>query len=335
MRESRKTFRAISIRAIFYAVFMLAAMSLASACAGSPSGEETEGADGSGGAETTMASGGSEGAGYPVEITDSLGREVTIEAEPENIASMAPSVTETLFEVGAGEKVVGVTTADEYPEEVEDIARIGDFQQVNIERLLDLDTDLLFHSYDSTTREVADDLEEQTGADVVVVNPQTLDEIMASMEMVGAAAGEPEAGRELEERLRSELEEISAAVEGEPEPTVFYEVFNDPLQTVGPGSFVHDALEVAGAENIAADTNEGYPTYSAETVIEEDPEYYLIGESVGITPEDVAERPGYSSLTAVEEENVVPVDDASLSRPGPRITEAIREVAAEMHPGSF
>ncbi len=311
---------------------MLAAMSLSSACAGSPSGEGTESTNG---AETTMASGGSDGAGYPVEITDSLGREITIDSEPENIASMAPSVTETLFEVGAGEKVVGVTTADAYPEEVADIAKIGDFQQVNIERLLELDTDLLFHSYDSTTRDVAEDLEERTNADVVVVNPQTLDEVVASMELVGSAAGEPEAGRELEEELRSDLEEISAAVEGEPEPTVFYEVFNDPLQTVGPGSFVHDGLEVAGAENIAADTNEGYPTYSAETVIERDPEYYLIGESVGITPEDVAERPGYSSLTAVEENNVVAVDDASLSRPGPRITEAIREIAEEMHPEAF
>jgi iron complex transport system substrate-binding protein len=323
----RKTFRAI-----FYAAIMLAAMTFVSACAGGTSGEGTEG---DGGSETTMSSGDPEAAGYPVEITDSLGREVTIDSEPENIASMAPSVTETLFAVGAGEKVVGVTTADTYPEEVEEIEKIGDFQQVNVEKLLELDTDLLFHSYDSTTREVAEDLEEQTNADVVVVNPQTLDEVVASMELVGSAAGEPEAGRELEQELRSDLEEISAAVEGEPEPTVFYEVFNDPLQTVGPGSFVHDGLVLAGAENIAADTNEGYPTYSAETVIERDPEFYFIGESVGITPEDVAERPGYSSLTAVEEDNVVAVDDASLSRPGPRITEAIREVAEEMHPEAF
>lgn len=308
---------------------MLAAMTFVSACAGGTSGE------GTGGAETTMSSGGSGSAEYPVEITDSLGREVVIDSEPENIASMAPSVTETLFEVGAGEKVVGVTTADEYPEEVAEIEKIGDFQQVNVEKLLELDTDLLFHSYDSTTRDVAEDLEEQTGADVVVVNPKTLDEVVSSMELVGKAAGEPERGRELEQELRSDLEDIASAVEGEPEPTVFYEVFNDPLQTVGPGSFIHDALELAGAENIAADTDKAYPTYSAETVIERDPEYYFIGESVGITPEDVAERPGYSSLTAVEEGNVVAVDDASLSRPGPRITEAIREVAEEMHPEAF
>ncbi len=323
MRKTRRTFRAV-----FFAAIMLAATTLA-ACAGGTSGENT------GGTETTMSSGNEEAAGYPVTITDSLGREVTIDSEPENIASMAPSVTETLFEVGAGEKVVGVTTADAYPEEVAEIAKIGDFQQVNVERLLELDTDLLFHSYDSTTRDVADRLEEQTNADVVVVNPKTLDEVVSSMEMVGKAAGEPEAGRELEQKLRGDLEDIVEAVEGEPEPTVFYEVFNDPLQTVGPGSFIHDALVLAGAENVAADTDKAYPTYSAETVIEKDPEYYFIGESVGITPEDVAERPGYSSLTAVEEGNVVAVDDASLSRPGPRITEAIREVAEVMHPEAF
>ncbi|MGH3088236.1 MAG: ABC transporter substrate-binding protein [Rubrobacteraceae bacterium] len=312
-----------------YAVLLAALAMTLSACAGGPSGSQ------SGGEPKDSTSGDEEASIYPVTVTDSLGREVTIDSEPENIASMAPSVTETLFEVGAGEKVVGVTTADTYPEEVREIEKIGDFQQVNVEKLLELETDLLFHSYDSTTREVAEDLEEQTNADVVVVNPQTLDDVVAGMELVGRTAGEPERGRELEQELRSDLEEIVEAVEGEPEPTVFYEVFNDPLQTVGPGSFIHDALELAGGENIAADTNKAYPTYSAETLIEKDPEYYFIGESVGITPEDVAERPGYSSLTAVEEGNVIAVDDVSLSRPGPRITEAAREVAEEMHPEAF
>lgn len=314
-----------SLRATSLAALAFAAMSLVPACAGGP---EDTGAP----ATTGPTEAASE---YSVTVTDSLGREVTIESEPENIASMAPSVTETLFELGAGEKVVGVTTADEYPEGVEELAKIGDFQQVNVERLLELETDLLFHSYDSTTREVAEDLEEQTSADVVVVNPQTLDEVVASMDLVGRAAGEPEAGADLEEELRSELEDIAGAVEGEPEPTVFYEVFDDPLQTVGPGSFVHDALVLAGAENVASDTGEAYPTYSTETLIEKDPEYYFIGESVGITPEDVAKRPGYSSLTAVEEGNVVAVDDALLSRPGPRIAEAIREIARILHPEAF
>lgn len=321
-----------SFRAIFRAALISAAIVLTSACAGGTSGEGTEGTNTPG---TTMSSGNPKAAGYPVTVTDSLGREVTIESEPENIASMAPSITETLFAIGAGDKVVGVTTADKYPEEVKEIEEIGNFQQVNIEKLLELDTDLLFHSYDSTTREVAEELEKQTNADVVVVNPKTLDEVVSSMELVGRAAGEPEAGRELGQKLRSDLEEIASAVAGKPEPTVFYEVFDDPLQTVGPGSFIHDALELAGGENIAADANKAYPTYSAETLIEKDPDYYFIGESVGITPEDVAERPGYSSLTAVEEGNVVAVDDSLLSRPGPRITEAIREVAKIMHPEAF
>lgn len=267
-------------------------------------------------------------------ITDDAEREVVIEEEPQEIASMAPSVTETLFAVGADERVVGVTTSDNYPEEVTEIEKVGDYSEINVEKVLELETDLLFVSFD-TTAERADELEEQTNAEVVVVDPGTLEEVLSSIELVAEAAGEPENGRELADELRAELDEIEEAVAGEPEPTVFYEVYGDPLQTVGPGSFIDDAINVAGARNIAADTNEAYPTYSAETVIERDPDHYLVGSFSGTNVEAVAERPGFSELSAVTEGNVSTIDDDLISRPGPRIVEGVRQIAESVHPEAF
>lgn len=307
-------------------VVALAALSLAFGC-GAPSSSGPE--------ETSRSQASGTTSGYPLTVEDSVGREVTIEEEPDRIASMAPSVTETLFAVGAGEKVVGVTTADLYPKEVTEIETVGDFQQVNIEKVLQLETDVLFVSFDSSTRERAEELEDQTNAEVVVVNPGTMEEVLASMELVGRAAGEPERGRELEQKMRSDLKEITDAVAGEPEPSVFYEVYGDPLQTVGPGSFIHDAITLAGGNNIAADTNKGYPTYSAETVIQKDPQYYLVGSLSGETPESVAERPGYAELTAVAEDRVLTVNDDLISRPGPRITDGVRQIAEKIHPEAF
>lgn len=287
------------------------------------------------GQETTLseASSGSR-AGYPLTVTDSVGREVTIDAEPEEIASMAPSITETLFAVEAGDRIAGVTTADDYPAEVTDIDTIGDYSEINIEKVLAVGTDLLFVSFD-TTAERANELQDQTNASVVVVDPETLDEVLSSVELVGRAAGEPENGRELRDEMRSELDRIEEAVAGEPEPSVFYEVYGDPLQTVGPGSFIDDAINVAGGENIAAGTGEAYPTYSEETVIEEDPDYYLVASLSGATPETVAERPGFRNLSAVTDDQVETIDDDLISRPGPRIVDGVARIAEAIHPGAF
>lgn len=281
--------------------------------------------------EETAASRG----GYPVTVTDSVGRRVTIESEPQRIASMAPSLTETVFALGEGEKVVGVTTADDYPPEVRKLPKIGDFQQVNVEKVIELDADLLLVSFEYSTRERAEELEEQTGADVVVVDPGSLEEAVASMELVGRAVGAPGRGERLRSRLERELREISEAVEGRPRPTVFYELWHDPLQTVGPGSFIHDAIVLAGGRNIAASTGKPYPTYSTETLIRKDPDYYLVGSSSGVSPEEVKERPGYSALSAVRRGRVVVVNDDLINRPGPRIARGVREIAEAIHPEAF
>jgi iron complex transport system substrate-binding protein len=272
---------------------------------------------------------------YPVTVTDGVGRKVTLEERPERISSMAPSITETLFAVGAGDRVVGVTTADNYPPEVKEIEKIGDYKEPNIEKLLAVKTDLLLISFDSATRETAEDLEEKSKADVIVVNPDTVDEAIDSIGLVAEAVGNQKEGRQVQQQMRDDLAEIEEKVSGEPKPTVFYELYGDPLQTVGPGSFIHDAINLAGGTNIAAGTKEAYPTYSEETLFQKNPDYYLVSRYSNADVGAVSKRPGYDSLKAVKRGNVVEINDDLLNRPGPRIVEGVRQIAETIHPEVF
>jgi len=273
---------------------------------------------------------------YPLTVEDSLGRAVEIEEEPKDLVSMAPSVTETLFAVGAGDRVVGVTDVDDYPKEATEVEVAGDFNGPNVEKVIALETDLLLLSFDGTTEDQAEKLEDQTGAEVFVMNPQSVEQTIEEVGTVAEAVGEPEGGERVQREMRSELREVEEAVSGEERPTVFYEVYYPPLSTVGPGSFIHDAIELAGGRNAAADAEESYPTYSEEVLLEKDPDFYLFGEASAKGVEDLRKRPGYKNLTALEEEgHATQVNEDLISRPGPRITNGVREIAEAIHPEAF
>lgn len=278
---------------------------------------------------------GPEAAAFPVTVEDSLGRQVRIEDRPEQIGSLAPSATETIFAVGAGSRVAGVTDADDYPQEVENIEQIGDYQQTNTEKIASLEIDLILQSFDGFTKEQAEDLEQKTGAKVVVLNPSSVEEAIDSVSTVGKATGNTEKAQVVEERLQGELDQLQRQLEGLPEPTVFYELDYEPLFTVGPGSFINDAIQLAGGENVTADAQQAYPQYSVEKLLGDDPEYYLAGRSSGTTVEDIKSRPPYSSLRAVQQDNVFVVNDDLINRPGPRIVEGVREIAETIHPDAF
>jgi iron complex transport system substrate-binding protein len=272
---------------------------------------------------------------YPIVIRDDVGRRVEIESRPERLGSMAPSITETLFAVGAGERVVGVTTADDYPPEVESIEEVGEYRQPNVERVASLGIEVLFLSSSSATVEQAEDLERKTRAKVVVINPESVEDAISSIGTVGKIVGNREEAREVEERLRGELEQIESKVGGLSRPTVFYEISGEPLITAGPGSFVHDVIRRAGGTNVAAGADQAYPQYPPERLLEENPDYYLVGRGSGTTVEEVKSRGTYSALRAVQEDRVFVVNDDLVDRPGPRIVEGVREIAEIIHPDAL
>lgn len=277
---------------------------------------------------------------FPRTEEDLLGRSVTIAEAPQAIVSLAPSVTEMLFAVGAGPQVVGRTEYDNYPPEVESLPTIGGFSasSISVESILELEPDLVIAG-DASQIELVETLEE-TGITVFVVQPETVDEILSTIRTVGAVTGhaaEAEAlVAEMEARIAAVQDGVSDIPAGE-RVTVFYEVWHEPLMTTTNQTFIGELVELAGGQNIFGDLEETYPTISAEEIIELDPDVILgpSSHSDQLTVEIIAGRPGWENLSAVAGSAVFIVDGDIISRPGPRIVDALESIAADLYPGSF
>ncbi len=267
-------------------------------------------------------------AAFPVTVTDDAGREVTVEAAPERIVSLAPANTEIVYALGMLDKLVGVTTYDDYPAEVADIAKIGDFVTPNIEAITAAQPDLIL----ATTGVQADVITqlEGTGATVIAIDPQTLDALYTSIETVGKATGTTAGATELVDGMKADIKTIGDAVSAEEPTPCFIEIAQDPLFTAGKGTLLDDLITAAGGRNIV--TAEGYVGYSLEQLVTDDPAVYLATLGSMSDPADLAKRPGYDKLAAVKDQRVYVLEDNLVSRPGPRVVAGIAQIAAALHP---
>jgi len=267
---------------------------------------------------------------FPVTVTDDAGRQVTIDARPDRIVSLAPANTEIVAALGAIDRLVGVTTLCDYPAEVAGIEKMGDFVQPNLEAIAAAEPDLVLVTTGVQT-EIIDKLE-GLGASVVAVDPQSLEEVYASIATVGDAIGEPGAAAGVVESMRLQIGQVSDSVESAP-VRCFIEIAQDPLFTAGAGTLMNELIEVAGGENVV--TEGGYVAYSIEQLVQADPAVYLATKGSMSDPTDIDERPGYANMTAVEEGRVFVLDDNLVSRPGPRLAEGVLQIARALHPESF
>jgi iron complex transport system substrate-binding protein len=276
---------------------------------------------------------------FPLTLTDDLGREVTVEAKPERIVSLLPSNTEILFAIGAGDQVVGVTSYCDYPEEATTREQVGGItnKSLSVETIVAMEPDLVLAS--SSQDEIIPVLEE-AGLVVIVLDPATFDDVFANIEMVGQVTGHADQATTLTADLRSRVEAVSAKVNtipAESHPTVFYEVWDDPLMTAGPNTFIGQLIELAGGKSIFDDVNEDWPEISAEVVLERNPEVILGPDSHGdkLIVEKIRARTGWANITAVQNEQIYILDGNAISRPGPRIVDMLEEVAHDLYPDLF
>jgi len=277
---------------------------------------------------------------YPQTHTDALGREVTLTAQPKRIVSLAPSVTEILFAIGAGPQVVGRTEFCNYPPEVLSLPTIGGFsaKSISVEAILALQPDLVIAG-SLRQKEVVEAL---TGAGITVftVAPTSLADIQSGIVTLGEMTGNVEGAGAVVADMQSRISTISekvASVPTDKRPKVFYEVFDEPLTTTTNASFVGELLTLAGGVNIFADLPDAYPTISVEQIAERDPQI-IIGPSSHadkLTAALIASRPGWASLTAVKNNAVYIVDGDSISRAGPRVVTALEALAKALYPDLF
>lgn len=269
---------------------------------------------------------------FPLTVTDDAGREVTIAAEPARLLAFAPSNTEILFALGLGSRVVGTDDFSDYPEEAKALPKAGGIVNPNFEKIVELDPDLVL-TIGGTDEFVAE--LERLGIPVVVIQPQTFDDVLDRIDLIGRVTGAREAAGKLTAELRGRVQAVTGALAGLAEderPKVFVEIWYDPLFTAGPGAFIHDLIGLAGGVNIAADAGEAWPQYSPEDVVAKNPDAIVTFFQETVDQIKAGQRPGWDRIAAVENGRILVIDQNILSRPGPRLVEGLETLARFLHP---
>ncbi|MGI1691727.1 ABC transporter substrate-binding protein, partial [Thermoanaerobacter uzonensis] len=209
---------------------------------------------------------------FPLKVTDFLGREVTIDKKPQRIVSLAPSTTELIYALGAGNKVVGVTDFDNYPPEVKDVPKVGGFKGPNVEAITAQKPDIIFASTLSG-KEQMESLEKM-GIPVVMLEAKNIDQIYQSIRIIGQITGTEKKGEELIKQMQDKIKEINDKVKDLPKVSVFYLVSLDGNWTAGKGTFIDELINLAGGKNVAEDVN-GWAQYSVEELVKKNPDVII------------------------------------------------------------
>lgn len=271
---------------------------------------------------------------YPIEIEDEFGNKVTIEKEPMKIVSLAPHNTEVLFALGLGDRIVGVTSYCDYPEEALTKEKVGDFNGGNLERIIELNPDLVL-LYGAGNEEENKVLKE-AGIKILGFMPESIEAVMKDIEIIGKATGKDKEADNLINEMKEKRDYILDKVKDQEKVRVFYEIWHDPLMAAGPGSFMDELITLAGGDNIAKDAKGAYPEFDLEQLIERNPEVYLTAEDLEEkTIDSIKSRPGYENITAVKNNKVYLLEPNIVSRPGPRIVEALEMLAKCLHSELF
>jgi len=268
---------------------------------------------------------------FPLTVTDDAGRTVTLKAAAKRIVSLAPSNTEIVHGLGELSRLVGVTTYDDYPAEVADITKVGDFTTPNLEAIAAAKPDLILVT-GGVQADVVTKLE-GLGASVLVVDPKDVEGAYVAIGLVAKALGVEPKGAEVVDAMKADFADIKKRIGTEPPVTCFVEIGWNPLFTTGKGTLIDDLVTRAGGTNVV--TQDDYVGYSAEQLLKDQPRVYLGTKSSIGDPLLIDQRPGYKSLTAVISGRVVVLDDNLVSRPGPRLAEGALEIARALHPDTF
>jgi iron complex transport system substrate-binding protein len=265
-------------------------------------------------------------------FTDGIGRTITLEKAPKRIVSLSPSHTENVFALGLGDRLVGVTSFCNRPEEAKEIESVGDAFNLNLEKLVALKPDLVLcaGTTDFQAQYVQDI--ERLGFRTYVSGPATVEEVLADILSLSKVLGVELQGERLVDDLKDRLEEVSKRVSEDPKsrPRVFFCIDQD-LWTVGPGSFIDDVIEIAGGTNVISESDISesqiqYLQVSMEDLLVLDPDLIIVA-----IPEEQSEvltsSPGWENLTAVKSERVVFVNPDLVSRPSLAVVEGIVELA--------
>ncbi len=287
----------------------------------------------------TASGTGSPAAASQITVTDDAGKPVTLASPAARVVSTAPADTEIAFALGAGGKLAAGTTYDDYPGEAKALPKIGDFQNPSIEKIVSFQPDLVLAT--SGIQAKLRDRLEGVGIQVYVVDPTTLDALYTDLTNLGELMGTPDQTKQVVDGMKATAagieQKIAAAKSqsGYTTPKTLLEIWGKPLMVAGKDTLIDDLITRAGGQNVGAAAGSGFPTFSTEVLLQQDPEVYVATVGSQSTPGQIAKRPGYSALTAVKQGHVYTIEDNLVVRPGPRIIQGLQQLAQMIHPELF
>jgi iron complex transport system substrate-binding protein len=282
-----------------------------------------------------------------ITVVDDEGYITTLTSIPQRIVSLAPSCTQILYAIGVGDKVVGVTTSDDYPYNFQawvaarNMTSIGDYGTPNMEAIATLHPDLI----------LSDNLNDASlpsmralGYKVLVLNPTTINGIYQDISLVGRATGAETQATAVIENITNTITSITTKIADANITAplkVFYEVWTPPLMSAGSTTWINDVINKAGGVNIFANETQQYPTVASETVVALDPDVILLPSNMGVgTPfyvsvAQVEATPGWNTISAVQNNRVYVINGDLFSEPNPRVADQVYAIAADLYPQLF
>jgi iron complex transport system substrate-binding protein len=284
-----------------------------------------------------------------VTIIDSEGYSTTISSTPQRIISISPSVTPILYELGVGDKIVGLTDYDNYPYDFSawfaagNMTSVGGFSTPDMEIITSLQPDLIF------TTNINDPLlpnMRELGFNVIVVGPTSIQGIYDTINMIGKATGAEDKAVALVSNLQTEISNIQSTIAHAAitdKPTVYYEVWYDStgMMSAGSTSWINDVITTAGGVNIFEDMSQEYPSTSSEVIISRNPDVILLPTNMGMgTPfygsvQEVKDRPGWNTIDAVKNNRIYVINQDIFNQPNSRVAEQVKAVAQCLYPDLF
>ncbi|MBU5485628.1 ABC transporter substrate-binding protein [Clostridium sp. MSJ-11] len=270
---------------------------------------------------------------YPLKIKDSYEREVTIDKEPERIISLGPNITEAIYALGKGDKLVGRTDFCDYPEEVKSVESIGSLQTPSIEKIVDLNPDIVIAST-HFPKDVLKKLEDLGIKVVALYGEESFDGAYNTLEKMGQVLNTNDKAKEVVDGMKEKVEYVTSKVQGKGTPSVYYVIdfgqYGD--YTATKETFIRNMIVMAGGKNVADDA-EGWK-YSVEKVLEKNPDMVIVSKYFD-TKERIKVATGYKDLDAIKKGNLFEIDNNMLDRQGPRLADGLEALAKIIHPEAF
>ena len=242
------------------------------------------------------------------EITDDLGRKVKLPTKVDRAVSLAPNLTEIIFAVDAGDKLVGNTTYCDYPEAAKNVKKIGDTLNPNMETIIALKPQVVF-----------------------VTNPKDLESVYRSIFQAGEILGKTEKANEVVDEMKRRTMDVEAKTSTANDIKTFVQIAREPLVTVGKDSFITDLVRRGGGISVTENVAEPYPKFSKESAIALQPDAIILSESAdNAEPNDV-----FKNSPAFKNNKVFKIKADLLSRPGPRLVDGLEQIAKALHLESF